>query len=152
MVGSLEGDLVRRDSDRVTSQNVQAETAPLNEVVGDFNIPNTTGPMYKAVTAKGLKMPSSLAGVHGSDLAKSKRYDQILHLPHFTEAFTGAGGVLDFYCNAPAQLFPGKKLTKLEFTFRLSDHLSLWVQLNTDDDAEKLDQILNAKRGGARSR
>lgn len=39
-------------------------------VVGDFNIPSTTGPMWKAITAKGLRMPAALAGVHGSDLRR----------------------------------------------------------------------------------
>jgi hypothetical protein len=36
--------------------------------------------------------------------------------------------------------------TELEFTFQMSDHLPLWVQINTDNDKEKLDQILNPKR------
>ena len=31
-------------------------------------------------------------------------------------------------------------------TYELSDHLPLWVQLNTDNDAEQLDQILNPKK------
>lgn len=90
-------------------------------------------------------MPSALSGVAGSNLAKDKRYDQILHLPHFSESFASKGGVLDFYGNSHTKLFPGKTLSKEEFTFQLSDHLPLWLLINTDDDGMKLDQIINPK-------
>lgn len=114
-------------------------------VLGDFNIPSLTSPLYKAITATGLRMPSALSGVTGSNLAKDKRYDQILHLPHFPESFASKGGVLDFYGNSHTKLFPGKTLSKEEFTFQISDHLPLWLLINTDDDGLKLDQIINPK-------
>lgn len=60
--------------------------------------------------------------------------------------FTNRGGVLDFYGTGHKTLLPGTSFTKAEFTYQLSDHLPLWVLLNTDDDAHKLDQILNAAR------
>jgi len=114
-------------------------------VVGDFNIPSLTSSLYKAVTNSGLRMPKALVGAHGTNLAKDKRYDQILHLPHFESLFTARGGVLDFYANGHAALFPGKALSKQKFTYQMSDHLPLWIELNTDDDALRLDQILNPK-------
>ena len=48
-------------------------------LVGDFNIPKENDALFKAITSKGLRMPTALRGLHGSNLAKNKRYDQILH-------------------------------------------------------------------------
>lgn len=115
-------------------------------VVGDFNIPDLRGPAYKAVTAKGLLMPKALAGVKGSNLAQDKRYDQTLHLPSFSGAFTGKGGVVDFYAGDHAALYRGMGgraagMTKEAFTYELSDHLPLWVQVGTDDDRERRHRV-----------
>jgi endonuclease/exonuclease/phosphatase family metal-dependent hydrolase len=115
-------------------------------VQGDFNIPAVNGPLYEAIASKGLRMPPALTGVTGTDLAKNKRYDQILHLPTFTKSFTNKGGILDFYAGDYASLYPNEPMTKHEFTFELSDHLPLWVQLDTDIEDERLDQILNPKK------
>jgi endonuclease/exonuclease/phosphatase family metal-dependent hydrolase len=115
-------------------------------VVGDFNIPSVDSPLYKAVTSRGLKMPSQLVGLHGSDLAQMKRYDQILHDPQYTKSFTGQGGIIDFYAKDHTSLFPGETLTKTQFTYQLSDHLPLWLHVNTDIESERLDQILNPKQ------
>jgi hypothetical protein len=79
-----------------------------------------------------------------TNLARNKRYDQILHFPRITKSFTDNGGVLDFYAGNHSRLFPGLRLTKHEFTYQLSDHLPLWVQLNVDTDAERLDNILKS--------
>jgi hypothetical protein len=81
-------------------------------VMGDFNIPAVGDDLYNAVTSCGLRMPSSLVGTHGSNLAKDKRYDQILHLPTFTKSFTDQGGVLDFYVDGHKQLFPGQSIPR----------------------------------------
>jgi len=47
---------------------------------------------------------------------------------------------LDFYAGNHKPLF--KDLTKAEFTYQLSDHLPLWVQINTDTDDQKLEQLI----------
>ena len=114
-------------------------------VVGDFNIPNLQGPLYKAISSTGLRLPKALTGAVGTNLAKDKRYDQILQLPHFPDMYAAQGGVLDFYQGNHSKLFPGATLTKEEFTYQVSDHLPLWLLVNTDDDALRLDQILNGK-------
>jgi endonuclease/exonuclease/phosphatase family metal-dependent hydrolase len=116
-------------------------------VMGDFNIPDTTGPLFEAITSKGLKIPQALAAVHGSNLAKDKRYDQILHFPQFSRSFTDQGGVLDFFQGDFGPLYPESKKSKEALTYELSDHLPLWIQVNTDGDSEKLDQILSPRRG-----
>ena len=89
------------------------------------------------------RMPKPLAGVHGTDLEKGKRYDQILHYPIYPENFCNAGGELDFYIDDAhiAELFPGG-MTKEKFTFQISDHLPLWIQVGTDIDGEKLEEII----------
>jgi hypothetical protein len=115
-------------------------------VMGDFNIPSRNDPMFAAITSTGLQIPKALiADDFGTNLARDKRYDQILHFPRFADSFTNAGGVVDFYANDHTPLFPD--LTKLEFTFQMSDHLPLWIQINTDIDGFVLDQIIQRRRG-----
>ncbi len=110
-------------------------------VTGDFNIPNRKSPLFKAVTAGGLMIPAALAkDEFGSNLERDKRYDQILHLPQYPENFTNKGNVLDFYAGDHKPLFPD--LDKEKFTFQISDHLPLWIQVNTDIEGRKLDQII----------
>ncbi len=114
-------------------------------VVGDFNIDSLTGPLYGAVCGKGLRMPEALAKQEfGSDLKKKKRYDQILHYPQYTKAFSGFGGIVDFFIDEASirTLYVDNPPDKQKFTYEMSDHLPLWVQLNTDTDAEKLDEII----------
>ena len=36
-------------------------------------------------------------------------------------------------------------MNKLAFTFQMSDHLPLWLHVNTDTESERLGQILNPK-------
>lgn len=113
-------------------------------VMGDFNIPSLADPTFKAITKHGLQMPAALAGLkHGSNLAKDKRYDQILHYPGFADNFTNAGGVLDFFIDDAhiKELFPGK-MTRAQFTYQMSDHLPLWMQINTDIDGQRLQQLI----------
>jgi Endonuclease/Exonuclease/phosphatase family len=114
-------------------------------VMGDFNIPGRNNPMFAAMTSTGLQIPKALAkDEFGSNLARDKRYDQILHLSRFPETFTNAGGVVDFYASDHKPLFPA--LTKEEFTYQMSDHLPLWIQINTDIDGSVLDQLIQRKR------
>lgn len=114
-------------------------------VLGDFNIPDVESELFGVATSRGLRMPSALVGVHGTNLAKDKRYDQILHDPKYVKSFTDQGGVLDFYQGDHRSLYPGTTMTKLEFTFEISDHLPLWIHVDTDTDGEQLEQILSPK-------
>ena len=111
-------------------------------VMGDFNIPKLDSPLFKAITKHGLQIPKALTGLSfGSNLAKDKRYDQILHHPIYPENFTNAGGIVDFLDTGVAPLFSG--LSKEEFTFQMSDHLPLWIQIRTDIDGFQLEQLIN---------
>jgi endonuclease/exonuclease/phosphatase family metal-dependent hydrolase len=112
-------------------------------VMGDFNIPSRSDALFKAVSKHGLQIPKALAGAHGTNLEKDKRYDQILHYPIYPEKFTRAGGELDFFIEGKLikELFPAG-MTKEKFTYQLSDHLPLWMQINTDIEGQKLEQII----------
>lgn len=112
-------------------------------VMGDFNIPSTNDEMFKAITKYGLQVPKALQKISfGSNLEKNKRYDQILHHPIYPDNFTNAGGVLDFYIDEQHidELFPG--MNKLDFTYQMSDHLPLWMQVNVDIDGFILEEIV----------
>jgi endonuclease/exonuclease/phosphatase family metal-dependent hydrolase len=110
-------------------------------VVGDFNI--DTPDQLAALTSMGLQMPAALKGkTYGTNLAQDKRYDQILHYPDFPQNFSNQAGVVDFYSGGTQELFPD--LDKTAFTFQMSDHLPLWMQINTDIEGEELDEIIRA--------
>lgn len=121
-------------------------------LMGDFNIPSTRpgDKLFSAITRKGLRVPRALVGAHGTNLARDKRYDQILHYPRYSRSFTNNGGVLDFYKGNHRPLF--SQLSKSEFTYQLSDHLLLWVQLDVDIEDEELDQLFYTARTRARRR
>ncbi len=113
-------------------------------VMGDFNIPSRRDPLFAAITSGGLQLPKALLDdSFGTNLARDKRYDQILHMPRFSENFTNAGGVLDYYASDHKPLFPD--LDKSSFTYQMSDHLPLWIQINTDIDGMLLEQIIQRK-------
>lgn len=117
-------------------------------LMGDFNIDSFDSDLYAAISKHGLTAPTSLIqSTFGANLAKNKRYDQILHHPHQTgSVFTDNGGVLDFYKDDHKIIPPYKSLTKAKFTYELSDHLPLWAQLDTDTEDEELDQLLSDRK------
>ena len=126
-------------------------------VMGDFNTPSLDDKLFKALTSRGLQIPDSLVNlklgdqiVKGSNLGKDARYDQILHLPTVKKRFTNAGGTLDFYGKDARikELFPTQNYTRDQFSFQISDHFPVWVQLKTDIDGERFSQIVqNARKG-----
>ena len=124
-------------------------------VMGDFNVPKIGDDLFKALTSRGLQVPDALldlkAGdkvIGGSNLKETFRYDQILHLPSLKKRFSNLGGTLEFYDKPSSikELFPDKDLTLDKFTFQLSDHFPIWVQVKTDIDGERLNDILKGKK------
>ena len=120
-------------------------------VMGDFNVPKIGDKLFEALTSRGLQVPDSLVNlkagdqvIAGSNLGKNARYDQILHLPTLKKRFTNHGGTLDFFGSDARikELFPDKDYTRTKFSYQLSDHFPLWVQLDTDIDGERLNQIV----------
>ena len=126
-------------------------------VLGDFNIPKIDDDLFKALTSSGLLIPKQLrqlksgdAVVGGSNLGMSARYDQILHRPTVPEHFCNKGGVLDFFVDDAhiEELFPGKNYTREKFTYQLSDHLPVWIQVNVDIDGFRLTQLMQGAKKG----
>jgi len=120
-------------------------------VMGDFNTAKLTDPIFGALASHGLKVPKPLIQltvgdrvIGGSNLGYDARYDQILHLPTIPENFTNRGGALDFFIDDAHinELFPGKKYSRAKFTFQMSDHLPIWIQIKTDIDGFRLNQIV----------
>jgi len=112
-------------------------------VLGDFNL--DTVAQVKAITSRGLALPTAFKGkTFGTNLARDKSYDQILHYPVYPENFTNRAGVVDFFTGGTAAMFPG--MTKEAFTYQMSDHLPLWMQIHTDVDGFEIDQILRDAR------
>ena len=120
-------------------------------VMGDFNTPSLDDKIFKALTRRGLKIPKALVDlkvgdtiVKGSNLNKDARYDQILHMPTLAERFTDKGGTLDFSGSAAfiKTLFPNANYSAQDFTYQLSDHFPIWVQIDTDIEGQRLTQIV----------
>ena len=44
------------------------------------------------------------------------------------------------------ELFPTQNLTPDQFTFQFSDHFPLWVQIKTDIEGQRLNQIVQNAR------
>lgn len=114
-------------------------------VLGDFNIPKVGDKLYEALTSRELRMPASLRGVHGTNLAKDKHYDQILHSPMSERMFSDKGGRLDFFEKSFKPLYRNVRKSKHKLTFELSDHLPLWIQLDVDNEDAELSQVIKRK-------
>lgn len=105
-------------------------------VLGDFNIDRKDDPLYQAFTSTGLRVPDALHQVprtiFGSPL--DRHYDQIAW-------FTGDGGVsrLELAYTGTAGTFDFTKvvlrsLERDQVSWRISDHLPLWVEFSTRRD------------------
>lgn len=124
-------------------------------VMGDFNIPKINDKLFNALTSRGLQIPESLANLKsgdqslaGSNLGKNARYDQILHLPTMKQRFSKSGGTLDFFLGDERikELFPAENYTRDQFSFQISDHFPVWVQIKTDIEDQRLNQIIQNAR------
>ena len=125
-------------------------------VMGDFNIPAINDKLFNALTSRGLQIPDALVNLKsgdqalaGSNLGKDARYDQILHLPTMKQRFSNAGGTLDFFISDDRikELFPTENYTREKFSYQLSDHFPVWVQIKTDIEGQRLTQIIQNARG-----
>jgi hypothetical protein len=124
-------------------------------VMGDFNTPKIGDDLFNALTSCGLQVPEKLVNlksgdqvIPGSNLAKDARYDQILHLPTMKDRFTNFAGTLDFFGSDAniKTLFPDKDYTRLQFSYQLSDHFPIWLQIKTDIDGERFTQIVQNRK------
>ncbi len=113
-------------------------------MLGDFNIFNRKDVTMEAITKAGFVVPEELNAIPGSNVAKDKHYDQIAYYKHLTRLKpTGQAGVFDFfehvyrpedeaaYASERAEK-PGRSFKDWR-TYRMSDHLPMWIELGIDD-------------------
>jgi endonuclease/exonuclease/phosphatase family metal-dependent hydrolase len=121
-------------------------------VLGDFNIYNRSDVTYEALTKAGFVVPNALQTIPGSNVAKNKHYDQVAYLKKLTRmAPTGKAGVFDYYEHVYreedetdyAQVREAKtgRSFKDWRTYRMSDHLPMWIEFGIDDADAYLDGI-----------
>lgn len=59
-----------------------------------------------------------------------------------SNCFTNRAGVLDYYQGGIKGLYPRDTPSKKDFTYQMSDHLPLWIQVAVDTLDEKIEQVL----------
>lgn len=110
-------------------------------VVGDMNIPSRDSKLFRMLKRHRLLLPKAIAELKQcgatTNLSRKATYDQILHHATNPERFTDEAGILDFYMQDYKPLYPELN-SKHEFTFEMSDHLPLWIQLDTWIEDERI--------------
>ena len=114
---------------------LEARTEEENIIVlGDFNI-ETRGddPLFEAFTSTGLVVPDPLVHLRTTYGTVPKYYDQIAwFMEAFNLGFAGRAGTIDF----SDALLP--ELTRRQLSYRVSDHLPLWVEFILDRSEEDM--------------
>lgn len=103
-------------------------------VLGDFNIPSEDSSLFDAITKNKLRTHPDILGTKGTNLKRDRRYDQIFYHKKYVKKIDKAGSI-DFFQNDYRALYPVSEfasLSKAKFTYQISDHLPLWVQLNLE--------------------
>lgn len=123
-----------------------AAPAPSNLIaLGDFNIFNTNDVTMTALREAGFQVPEALKELPGSNVDKNKHYDQIaFHRDLVRLKPSGNAGVFDFYQHVyridddeeeyaqDRAEKPGQSFKEWR-TYRMSDHLPMWVEFGIDD-------------------
>jgi endonuclease/exonuclease/phosphatase family metal-dependent hydrolase len=99
-------------------------------VLGDFNIDRRDDANYQAFVSSGLEVPGELHEVPRTIFGNStdRHYDQIAwfcgagNVPALSLTYSGKGGCVNFV----DVVF--RESTKTELSWKLSDHLPLWVE------------------------
>ncbi len=122
----------------------QAYTEEENIIVlGDFNIETRiNNPLFEAFTSTGLVVPDALAHLRTTFGSVPKFYDQIAwFMEAFDLGFEGRAGTIDF----SRAIFP--ELTRSQVSYRVSDHLPLWVEFILDSSEESMARTLGVDPG-----
>lgn len=108
-------------------------------VLGDFNIDRAGDPRFEIFTESGLTVPSGIRGVRTNIYGHAaKHYDQIAwFMGKIRMDPTGNAGVVHF----EDSVF--RELSKRSMSYRVSDHLPLWVEFSLDRSREHLADTLS---------
>jgi hypothetical protein len=128
-------------------------------ILGDFNIENKKSETYKAATSSVFKIPDAIlkSNLPGSNVKQDKIYDQILYFNKYKDITFKAAGIYNFYdvvfdnLSAYSKRIQKhyQKVTQKQFddfkTYQMSDHLPLWVEMNTDHTESYLEMLKRRK-------
>ncbi len=128
-------------------------------VLGDFNIAGKEHPTMEALESNDFEIPEQLKSISGSNVDRTKFYDQIAFWkPGRTSSYTRldilGANTFDFfehvfkledeaiYRNESTKngLKPSSRY-KTWRTYKMSDHLPMWIELRTDFTEEYLEGI-----------
>lgn len=121
-------------------------------LLGDFNVFSTKDKTYEALTSEGFEMPAGLAGQY-TNAALDKPFDHIAFLAPDVQrqvAVCNAGVVAYYdhvYREADWQDYGQKSLKAFRQwrTYKMSDHLPIWVELGIDFTDDYLARRLAAE-------
>jgi hypothetical protein len=110
-------------------------------VLGDFNIFNRDDATFERLSAAGFVVPEPLQQIPGSNVDRTKHYDQIAFLGRRDGLGVAHAGVFDPYEHvfrddrdggvSDAEHFdPGRMSFRTWRTYQLSDHLPMWACLD----------------------
>jgi hypothetical protein len=126
-------------------------------VLGDFNIISKEHETMQALENNGFKVPDQIKTIPGSNVEKDKTYDQIAfwkpgEQKGYVRLDVLAAGVFDYFShvfkkseeNIYKPLMGSTRATYKQWrTYKMSDHLPMWVELRTDFSAEYLQDCLD---------
>ncbi|MBI1308208.1 MAG: endonuclease [Bacteroidetes bacterium] len=131
-------------------------------VLGDFNILGAGHPTMQALESNGFEIPDALKSIPGSNVERDKHYDQIAfwkpsnHNTYSKLDIVGAN-IFDYYehifTDSDEQVYrsegesvnglkPSHKFSTWR-TYKMSDHLPMWIELRTDFGDEYLEKLGN---------
>lgn len=131
---------------RIQSKDRWASNAIL---LGDFNIFSLNDKTFSVIEDNKFKIPKNLRGIY-SNAKKDKPFDQIaFYAPEIENQLTAnRAGIFDFFShvyrdNQASEYNLDDKKFKDYRTYKMSDHLPLWVEVKIDFAAEYLTKKLN---------
>ncbi|MFK7881599.1 endonuclease/exonuclease/phosphatase family protein [Roseobacter sp.] len=120
------------------------ESSVLTAVLGDFNILSAKHETMQALEANGFEVPEQIRAIPGSNVDKDKAYDQIAfwepkRARGYTRFEVRGANVFDFYEHVyrldertTYQPDRSEGSYKTWRTYKMSDHLPMWVELTSD--------------------
>lgn len=129
-------------------------------VMGDFNIISKTDSTMQALEQNDFVVPEELKSIPGSNVSRNKAYDQIAFWnPNrefdYSKLDIAGANVFDYYetifCDDDEAIYrtEGKQVNGLKKsnnyktwrTYKMSDHLPMWIELRTDFSNEYLEYV-----------
>lgn len=116
----------------------------LTAVLGDFNILSAEHETMQALEANGFEVPEQIRSIPGSNVPKDKAYDQIAFWEPkrnrgYVRVDVRGAGVFDYYehvyrLDERAEYQPQRSegSYKTWRTYKMSDHLPMWIELTSD--------------------